>query len=224
MNVCKKSFEEMEYVIRFPNNYNNKKTYPVLVFMHGAGTRGNDINNVLENPFFKITDEYDDFPFVTIAPLCHKNTWYDLFETVIKLIKYIYGSDFTNRAQFYAMGASMGGYAVWQMAMSCPKLFAAIVPICGGGMYWNASRLKNVPAWAFHGDSDSVVNVTESIKMTNAIIHCGGDAKLTIYEGCDHNAWTQTYSNQEVFEWLLSNTNKYADLESDEYNDSNIYG
>lgn len=224
MRVCKKSLDEMEYVIRYPKNYDNKKVYPVLVFMHGAGTRGNDINKVLENPFFLITDEYNDFPFVTVAPLCHKNTWFDLFETVIKLIHYIYNSDFTDQNRFYAMGASMGGYAVWQMAMSYPELFAAIVPICGGGMYWNAGRLKNVPVWAFHGDSDTVVNVIESTKMTDAIIHCGGQAKLTIYKDCDHNAWTQTYSNPKVFEWLLSNTNKNADIESDGINDSKIYG
>ena len=103
------------------------------------------------------------------------------------------------------MGASMGGYTTWQLAMALPELFAAIVPICGGGMYWNAPRLKDVPVWAFHGDSDPVVLPRESEQMVFRVKQCLGNAKLTIYENTEHDAWTPTFNNPEVFKWLLSN-------------------
>ena len=97
----------------------------------------------------------------------------------------------------------MGGYAVWQLAMSMPAYFAAIVPICGGGMYWNAARLKNVPIWAFHGALDNVVHPRESINMVEAVNACGGNAKLTIVEDVAHMVWCDVYENREVFNWLL---------------------
>ena len=99
----------------------------------------------------------------------------------------------------------MGGYATWQMAMSYPELFAAIIPICGGGMYWNAERLVNMGVWAFHGEKDQVVFKEESEKMVEAIKGSGGNAKLTVYPECLHDAWTKTFQNDGVWKWLLSN-------------------
>ncbi len=124
MYTEEKSFDGLKYVIRYPNNYNISKKYPVLFSMHGAGTRGMDVYKLYENPFFTITDDYSNLPFITVAPLCHLNTWFDLFETLLKLINHIYNSKFTDKNRFYAMGASVGGYAVWQMAMSCPEVFS----------------------------------------------------------------------------------------------------
>lgn len=224
MKIEEKSFENLKYIIRYPDDYDCSKVYPIIIFMHGAGTRGDDLNVLYATPFFSITDTYKHFPFITVAPLCNRNTWFDIYESVIRLTKNIYNARFTDKKRFYAIGASMGGYAVWQMAMSCPTLFAAIVPICGGGMYWNAERLKNVSVWAFHGDSDTVVHMSESKKMIDAVASCGGCARLTVYENCDHNAWTQTYSNPDVFKWLLDNTSKNTYAISDKFNDSNIYG
>lgn len=224
MKTEEKQFQNLQYVIRYLENFKSGKKYPVVILMHGAGTRGKDISKIYENPFFKITDKYKDFPFVTVAPLCHENTWFDLYESVMALTKNIYQSEFTDNKRFYAIGASMGGYAVWQMAMSCPEIFAAIVPICGGGMYWNAPRLKSVPIWAFHGDNDQTVFARESIKMIDAVKRTGGQAKLTIYENCRHDAWTETYSNPAVFKWLLSNVKENANIMSDSFKDPKLYG
>ena len=113
------------------------------------------------------------------------------------------------------MGASMGGYAVWQLAMSMPEYFAAIVPICGGGMYWNAGRLIHVPVWAFHGAKDATVLLEESVKMVEAVNKKGGNAKLTIYPNTKHDSWTATYSNYEVFQWLLTHRRPHAEAEAD---------
>ena len=131
---------------------------------------------------------------------------------------------FVDRDRIYVMGASMGGYATWQLAMSMPECFAAIVPICGGGMYWNASMLVNVPVWAFHGAKDTTVFLEESVKMVEAVKRHGGDAKLTVYPENSHDAWSETYANPDVYSWLLQHSNKNKQKCSDEYNKPEIYG
>ncbi len=217
-------YNNVRYLVRYPNGFDKNKKYPILLFFHGAGTRGTNINALKSNPFFAITDKYADFPFVTIAPLCTENTWFDMFEGIKSLVKEITNMPFADSERIYLIGASMGGYATWQLAMSMPEYFAAIVPICGGGMCWNAARLQNVPVLAFHGAKDKTVSVEESVKMVDAVNKHGGNAKLTIYPENTHDAWSDTYSNYEVFEWLLTHTNKNTNQIKDEYNNSNIYG
>lgn len=210
-------------LVKKPKDFNENKKYPILLFLHGAGTRGNDINNLCDSLFFKLTDSHN-LPFVIVAPLCEENTWFDVFERLKLLVKEVSNYTFTDKQSVYLMGTSMGGYATWQLAMSCPEYFAAIVPICGGGMYWNAQRLINIPIWAFHGGKDGTVLLEESIKMVNAVNQLGGSAKLTVYPENTHDAWSDTYSNPKVFEWLLQHKNKNCIEICDKYNDSNIYG
>ena len=199
-----KQYGKLQYVLRYPNGYDVTKKYPVIIFLHGAGTRGTDIAPLVGNSFFKVTEKYIDFPFISVAPLCHENMWFDLFESLKEFTKAIANETYTNPSQLYLMGNSMGGYTTWALAMSMPEYFAAIIPICGGGMYWNAERLINIPIQVFHGDADTIVNLEESRKMVDAIKQRGGNVKLTIYPGCGHDSWTRTYEKPEVFEWLLS--------------------
>ena len=224
MNTEKLRFEKLNYIIRYPKSFNAGKKYPLLFLFHGAGNRGNNIDDLYENPFFQITGSDEDFPFVCIAPQCHKNTWFDLFETLERFVREMVGKDFADKERVYVIGASMGGYATWQLAMSMPEYFAAIVPICAGGMYWNAPRLVNVPVWAFHGAKDTTVFPEESKKMTDAVTAAGGDARLTIYTENAHDAWSDTYNNKEVFEWLLSHKNQNTTELIDIYDDKEIYG
>lgn len=201
-------YKKIQYIIRYPEGYLPGKRYPVILFLHGAGSRGTDIGILRNNPFFRITGQYPDFPFITIAPQCPVNSWFDLFETLQELVRNLAAESFTDVKRLYLMGNSMGGYATWQLAMSMPGYFAAVCPICGGGMYWNAARLRDVPVWAFHGGKDTTVLPEESVKMTDAVNRSGGYAKLTIYPENGHDAWSDTYRNPEVFEWLLSCTNR----------------
>lgn len=219
-----KIFNGMKYIINYPSNFEEGKAYPVIVFLHGAGSRGENISLLEGNPFFHITDNLNEFPFISIAPLCHTNTWFDIFETLKNLVYHIMKFDFVDKKRIYLMGASMGGYATWQLAMSMPEYFAAAVPICGGGMYWNAERLKNVPIWAFHGEKDNVVSVEESKKMVDSVNQKGGHAKLTIYPENGHDAWSDTYSNHSVYSWLLSHLNCNTEKITDIYDDSKTFG
>ena len=118
----------------------------------------------------------------------------------------------------------MGGYATWQLAMSMPDCLAAIVPICGGGLYWNASRLANVPVWAFHGAKDPTVLLEESVKMVDAVNRTKGEAKLTVYPENGHDAWSDTFRNPDVFAWLLKQKKKSDKPCCDGYNNSEKYG
>lgn len=224
MIIKTEKYKNINYVVSFPDDFNETEKYPVIIFLHGAGTRGNNISAVIENPFYKIIAKFDKFGFITVAPQCHADTWFDIFSDVIEFTEYIRNMNYANKDRIYGMGASMGGYGIWQLAMSRPEWFAAIVPICGGGMYWNAARLINVPVWAFHGDNDSVVDSSESIKMVNAVNRAGGNAKLTVYPKCEHDAWSETYGNAEVFEWLLMNKRKNGEAVNNAFDNSKQYG
>lgn len=218
------AFEGMKYIISYPSGFTDEKKYPIILFLHGAGSRGTDISLLKSNPYFLITDKIKDFPFITIAPQCHQDTWFDLFETLEKFVLYFTELECVDTNKVYVMGASMGGYATWQLAMSMPEYFAAVVPVCGGGMYWNADRLVNVPIWAFHGAKDGCVMSEESRKMVDAVNTSGGSAKLTVYPENGHDAWSDTYANPEVFKWLLSNVKKKSHGATEKQLDSSNFG
>ena len=219
------NFEGMEYLIRYPESYKSGDKCPVILFLHGAGSRTADINVLVNNPFHTLTEQHKNFPFITVAPHCvGENTWFDYFERLKNFVRHIALSDFTDPERLYCMGTSMGGYGTWQLAMSMPEYFAAIVPICGGGMYWNSHRLVNIPVWAFHGKKDTVVCPEESEKLVERINLCGGSAKLTFYPERDHDAWTDTYSNPEVFKWLLEHKNENVKELVNIYNNSKDFG
>ena len=217
-------FQNIRCLVREPKDFDPLKKYPVLLYLHGAGTRGNDINKLYTNPFFQLIETHHDLPFVIVAPLCEENTWFDIWKHLKLFVNEIAALPFADRERIYVIGASMGGYATWQLAMSMPDQFAAIVPICGGGMYWNAARLVNVPVWAFHGAKDPTVRLEESLKMVEAVKRCGGEAKLTVYPENSHDAWSDTYRNPEVFAWLLKHKKKSDNKRCDDYNNSEKYG
>ena len=203
MNQEIRYIQGLSCIVSFPDTYDPKGKHPTIIFLHGAGSRGDDPEILKTNPYFSLTAEHESFPFITFAPQCSRDSWFDHFESLKALTEEVAGYGFVDPSGIYLMGASMGGYAVWQLAMSMPERFAAIVPICGGGMYWNAGRIAHIPIWAFHGAKDKTVLVEESVKMVDRINQKGGNARLTVYPDNAHDAWSDTYSNYKVFEWLL---------------------
>ena len=207
------TYKALGYVLRKPTAFEDGKKYPLVIYLHGAGGRGRDMEIIYTHPFFKETATFLK-DAVCVAPQCYADSWFNIFEQLQDFVEYAISWGFVDPTRVYVVGASMGGYATWQLAMSRPELFAGIMPICGGGMYWNAARLKNMGVWAFHGDSDGCVFCEESKKMVDAVRASGGEAKLTIYENGTHDAWTATFQNGDAWEWLLSHKSHYEESKS----------
>lgn len=217
-------YKEFDYVVRYPNEFSVEKKYPLVIYLHGAGGRGRDIGKIAEHVFFKET-EWALGDAVSIAPQCYADTWFNIFEQLQDFLEMVTKLDYVDSARVYLMGASMGGYGAWQMAMSRPELFAAVVPICGGGMYWNAARLKNMGVWAFHGTLDKSVFPEESQKMVDAINARGGNARLTMFEGVNHHSWIPTFHSEEMWKWLFEQRNSnIVENSREEYSDIAKFG
>lgn len=213
---------ELDYAIRYPKDFRQEEKYPLVIYLHGAGGRGRDISAIANHGFFGETEQFLN-EAISVVPQCYADSWFDIFEQLQNFVAAQIARDCVDPARVYVVGASMGGYTTWQLAMSRPEWFAAIIPICGGGMYWNAARLKNMGVWAFHGKDDQTVLCEESIKMVDAINKRGGRARLTVYENTAHNAWTPTFQNPEVWQWLLAQTNRHQQVRT-EFNDVKTYG
>ncbi len=213
---------ELDYVIRYPEGFDPAKKYPLVIYLHGAGGRGRNIQLIYDHHFFRETEEILTGA-VSVAPQCYSDTWFNIFEQLQHFIEDMIHMEYIDATRVYMLGASMGGYGTWQMAMARPEWFAAIVPICGGGMYWNTKRLKNMGVWAFHGAQDDAVLCEESIKMVNGVNKHGGKAKLTVYEDMGHKVWNPTFRNREMWAWMFSHTNAYEEVRS-ELNSVEQYG
>ena len=205
MRIEKKFFNDLRYKVAYPNNFDITKKYPVVFYMHGAGERGDDLDIIDTYGVFREIKAGKEFDFICIAPQCEKDlVWYEKLPEVKEFILNYIENVFVNKEKVFLTGISMGGYMSWQLLMSLPEIFKKAVVFCGGGMYWNARRIK-AEVWAFHGRKDKTVYVDESIKMVDCINATGGKAKLTILEHAEHNCWTEIYKELKIYEWLLKN-------------------
>jgi predicted peptidase len=194
-----------KYLMFLPEGYGKEqKRWPLILFLHGAGERGDDLEKVKKHGPPKTVETRRDFPFIVVSPQCPEGVWWTAkTETLINLLDEIVARYDVDTERVYLTGLSMGGYGSWALASEYPDRFAAVVPICGGGSRMMSLTLKDVPIWAFHGAKDSVVPLKESKEMVDAINARGGSAKLTVYPDANHDSWTQTYDNQELYDWLL---------------------
>ncbi len=178
---------------------------PLVIQLHGAGERGEgkkDLKAVDVHGLSKYLSE-NDHECMVVMPQCPLDTfWAARVESIIKFIEQLMIEFDLDEDRVYLTGLSMGGYGTWFTAMARPDMFAAIAPICGGGMAWNAEVLK-MPVWAFHGADDDVVSPTQSDEMVAKMRECNLDVKYTRYDGVGHNSWCLAY-NRELMDWLLS--------------------
>lgn len=202
----------MSYLVAYPDNYDETKPCPAILFLHGAGTLGMDIHDLPNHSFLQFIEQVGNLPFCIFFPLCPESNWLDAIHLLRIMVREMVQLPRIDKKRIYLTGNSMGGYAAWQLAMSMPEYFAAVAPVCGGGMYWYAPRLADVPVWAFHGAKDEVVFPEESKKMVDAINRAGGNARLTIYPDNAHDSWTDTYTNPELYEWFLSHENNRLNI------------
>jgi predicted peptidase len=195
-----------QYLLYLPADYGrSEKKWPLIMFLHGKGERGDDLELVKMHGPPKLIAQGRPFDFIVVSPQCPNNGWWpEQTDVLISLLDEIEAKYRVDTDRVYLTGLSMGGFGTWSLAERYPQRFAAIATICGGSEHDVAYRLKNVPVWAFHGAKDQVVPVERSKEMVEAINAAGGDAKLTIYPEAEHDSWTQTYNNPELYEWFLS--------------------
>ncbi len=194
-----------KYLLFLPEEYGKSdKKWPLILFLHGAGERGSNLDVVKKHGPPKIVETKKDFGFIVVSPQCPKDDWWpDKVDVLMGLLDEIVKKYNVDEERVYLTGLSMGGYGTWTLGCAHPERFAAIVPICGGGRRFFAGRLKDTPVWAFHGAKDRTVNPDESEVMVKAVNGTGGNAKLTVYPDAYHDSWTRTYENPELYEWLL---------------------
>ena len=207
--ASKTSHLNRDFLLYTPEESEVGKPWPLLIFLHGRGERGSDINRVKKHGPPKQIARGETLPFLMVAPQClvgeHGKGWWrtnDLEE----LLAFIKATAPVDPKRMYLTGLSMGGFGTWSWAAEHPNTFAAVAPVCGGGNPAKAARYGTLPIWAFHGDKDQVVPLQMSKRMVDAVQAAGGNAKLTVYRGVGHDSWTKTYANSELYTFLLSHT------------------
>jgi predicted peptidase len=180
----------MKYLLYLPKGYEQKPSWPLMIFLHGAGERGDDLALVKKHGPPKLINAGQQFPFIVVSPQCPNGRWWKPLE-LTALLDEMMGQYKIDKERIYLTGLSMGGFGTWSLAAYPPKRFAALVPVCGGGKpYWSES-LAPIPVWAFHGAKDSAVPLERSQKMVEALKKKGGNVKLTVYPKAEHDSWTE---------------------------------
>ena len=212
------------YWLYLPEEYDARKNdkFPLVLFLHGMDLRGNNLDRVrLRGPARSVRDG-KHFPFILIVPQCPndgsnrdknaKEFWWkagtiDKVMNIVNHEKKRLGR--VDEDRVYVTGISMGGFGCYNIVSRYPKVFAAVVPVCGHGNRWpDKSKVAHIPFWAFHGAKDKLVKVTDAQKTVDALKAAGASIQFTVYPNAGHNSWSATYSNPKVYEWILAQRRK----------------
>ncbi|WP_417391892.1 prolyl oligopeptidase family serine peptidase [Gimesia sp.] len=198
---------KMKYLLSLPENYDEKEKWPLILFLHGAGERGEDLNLVTVHGPPKLIKNGKEFPFIVVSPQCPEDQLWQPVE-LTALLNDIEKKYKVDKDRIYVTGLSMGGFGTWSLAAYTPYRFAALVPICGGGEKFWVKKIKHVPIWVFHGAKDTAVPLERSQTLVDVLKKEKSDVKFTVYPEAAHDSWTETYDNPEVYEWLLQQVRK----------------
>ena len=223
--------DTLNYRILKPLNYNPNKQYPVHLFLHGSGERGNDNSSQLTHGgmLFLKKENREKYNSWVIFPQCSKNDRWPSLSTdqwnktinnkitkpnkslglVIKLMDEFIEKKQVDKQRIYVSGLSMGGMGTFEILFRRPNMFAAATPICGNGIPQLAKLYADkVPLWIFHGSDDNVVSPKYSLTMAKAIIEAGGSPKMTLYENTGHGSWNNAFAEKNFLKWIHSKSNK----------------
>ena len=201
------------YLLYLPDGYaTSKREWPLILFLHGAGERGDDPAKIASHgPPKMIARENHAFPFIIVSPQCPAEEWWSnpmQVRFLNALLDDVVARYRVDRSRIYLTGLSMGGFGTWSLAAAHPERFAAIAPICGGGDPAVAARLAGLPIWVFHGAKDPTVPLRKSEEMVEALKKAGADVKFTVYPEAAHDSWSATYANPGLYDWFLQHRNK----------------
>ena len=222
--------DTLNYRILKPLNYNPNKQYPVHLFLHGSGERGNDNSSQLTHggKLFLKKENREKYNSWVIFPQCSENDrwpslssdqWNNSFDNkiskpnkslglVIRLMDEFIEKTQVDKHRIYVSGLSMGVMGTFEILFRRPNMFAAATPICGNGIPQLAKLYSNkVPVWIFHGSDDNVVSPKYSLAMAKAIIEAGGSPRMTLYENTGHGSWNNAFAEKDFLKWIHSKTN-----------------
>ena len=209
---------DVKFLLYLPEGHTtkSKKKWPLIMFLHGAGERGDNLDRVKVHGPPKMIEQGKAMEFIIVSPQCPRETiWND--ELLITLLNDVVKRYHADETRLYLTGLSMGGYGTWSLGLTHCDRFAAIAPICGGGDFikvYNAGgakgkALSTLGVWAFHGAKDTVVPLAESERMVRSLKKSGHPGpKLTVYPEARHDSWTKTYANPELYKWFLQHQRK----------------
>jgi predicted peptidase len=213
------------YRLLKPKTLDGQNKYPLVLFLHGIGERGNDNEAQLKwgAKNFAIDENMANYPCFVAVPQCPLDDFWvsalqdlsssysmtekptEAMRMALELVDVLQGEfPQIDPQRIYVTGLSMGGFGTWDAVQRRPDLFAAAVPVCGGGDVTKAERIARLPIWDFHGAEDRLVIPKWSRDMIDAIREAGGSPKYTEYPGIGHQSWIKAYSDPELFKWLFS--------------------
>ncbi|WP_299668041.1 alpha/beta hydrolase-fold protein [uncultured Polaribacter sp.] len=222
--------DTLKYRIQYPENFSIGKKYPVVLFLHGAGERGNDNKKQLVHGSTLFTDEINRgaFPAIVIFPQCPQNDYWSnakvdrttkpislvyplndaptkSLNLVMLLMDNFFEKQYVDKHKMYVGGLSMGGMGTFEILYRKPNLFAAAFSICGGGNPASVKTYaKKTDLWVFHGAKDDVVNPLLSVNMVHAYLQAGGKPNFTLYADANHNSWDAAFAEPKLLPWLFS--------------------
>ncbi len=205
----KPSAEKLNYLLTVPTGFDAaKESLPLIVFLHGAGERGDNIDTVRVHgipKLFGADPDYHGLRVVTLSPQCPCGVVWNtvstsLYELVMKIVEE-YNID---RRHIAVTGLSMGGYGSWDFGIRHHDILSACAPVCGGGISWEVGELRGVPVRCYHGLADTVVPPTNTKEMARRLREAGGNVEEFYYEGVGHDSWVIAYEQTDLIEWLVT--------------------
>lgn len=194
--------DALQYLIYLPEAYSANERWPLVLFLHGSGERGTNIDRVKKHGPPKLVAAGRKFPFILVSPQCPRDQRWDA-KQLSMLISQLEAKYSVDPDRIYVTGLSMGATGTWGLVASDPERFAAIGPVCGRGDPKTVSSFAKTPVWVFHGAEDPTVPISESQSMVDALKVAGGEPRFTVYPKAKHDSWTATYSNPKFYDWLL---------------------
>ena len=215
--------------VLYPKDFKKTESYPLVVFLHGAGERGNDNKKQLTHGSKLFVDSIQKYPAIVIFPQCKEEDYWanatvdrttqpltlsfpteskptKSMHLVMRYLDELVKNSYIKKEQIYLGGLSMGGMGTFELLSRKPNFFAAAIAICGGGNPELAEKYaKNTAMWVFHGAEDNVVNPQLSVKMVSALLKYGGKPNFNIYSKANHNSWDSAFAEPELLSWLFSN-------------------
>ena len=203
-----KQAQQLGYILTAPNDVKEGEKLPLIIFLHGAGERGDnlDLLKVYCVPkLFCNDNEHLGLRVFTLSPQCPQEaTWIDFKQELFNLFDDICENYPIDKSRVSLCGISMGGFGTWELALSQPQRFSAIAPLCGGGMNWRAWYVKDIPIRVYHGRRDDVVPLSQSEAMVSSILAQGGNVEFTIYDDLSHNCWDRAFEQTDLIKWLAA--------------------